>query len=61
MWIVAAMFRWLGVTPEAIRLPSFIAGLLTVLATYWLGRELVQAARRSSSKLRLRCRRGSPT
>lgn len=47
MWIVAAMFRLFGVTPEAVRLPSFAAGLVTVLATYWLGRELVRATRRS--------------
>lgn len=50
MWIVAAMFRLFGVTPEAVRLPSFLAGLVTVLATYWLGRELVEATRRLSSK-----------
>jgi 4-amino-4-deoxy-L-arabinose transferase-like glycosyltransferase len=43
MWIVAGMFRLLGVVPLAIRLPSVVAGVLTVLATYWLGRELVTA------------------
>ncbi len=41
MWLVAGMFRLMGVTPLALRLPSVIAGILTVLATYWLGRELV--------------------
>ena len=46
MWIVAGMFRLLGVVPLAIRLPSAVAGSLTVLATYWLGRELVTAYRR---------------
>ncbi len=40
MWIVALAFRLLGVTPLALRLPSAIAGILTALATYWLGREL---------------------
>jgi hypothetical protein len=43
IWLVAGMFRLLGVTPLAVRLPSVIAGLLTVLATYWLGIELVRA------------------
>ncbi len=41
MWIVAGVFRLLGVTPLALRLPSAIAGTLTAVATYWLGRELV--------------------
>lgn len=40
MWIVAVAFRILGVTPLALRLPSAIAGIVTALATYWLGREL---------------------
>ena len=40
MWIVAGAFRLLGVTPLALRLPSVIAGILTALATCWLGREL---------------------
>ena len=40
MWIVAGMFRLLGVTPLALRLPSAIAGILTAVATYWLGREM---------------------
>ncbi|MGC8782046.1 MAG: hypothetical protein ACP5UQ_14385, partial [Anaerolineae bacterium] len=44
MWIVAAMFRLMGVTPLALRLPSVIAGIVTVLATYWLGQELFRAA-----------------
>ncbi len=42
MWIVAAAFRLLGVTPLALRLPSVIAGIITALATYWLGRELAR-------------------
>ncbi len=44
MWIVAAVFRLMGVTPLALRLPSAIAGIATVLATYWLGLELARAA-----------------
>ena len=40
MWLVAGMFRLLGVTPLALRLPSTIAGILTAVATYWLGREM---------------------
>jgi 4-amino-4-deoxy-L-arabinose transferase-like glycosyltransferase len=40
MFIIAAFFRLLDVTPLAIRLPSVLAGILTALATYWLGREL---------------------
>ncbi len=43
MWIVAGMFRLVGVVPLAIRLPSVVAGVLTALATFWLGRELVAA------------------
>ena len=43
MWIVAGMFRLLGVVPLALRLPSVAAGILTALATYWLGRELLAA------------------
>ena len=43
MWLVAGMFRLLGVSPLALRLPSAIAGILTAVATYWLGRELVAA------------------
>ena len=43
MWIVAGMFRLLGVVPLAIRLPSVFAGILTALGTFWLGRELVSA------------------
>ena len=41
MWLVAGMFRLMGVTPLALRLPSAFAGIATALATYWLGRELV--------------------
>ena len=44
MWIVALMFRLVGVTPLALRLPSAIAGIATVLAAYWLGLELMRAA-----------------
>jgi hypothetical protein len=40
IWIVAGAFRLLGVIPLALRLPSVIAGILTALATYWLGQEL---------------------
>jgi hypothetical protein len=45
MWLVAGMFRLMGVTPLAIRLPSALAGIATALATYWLGRELIAAYR----------------
>jgi 4-amino-4-deoxy-L-arabinose transferase-like glycosyltransferase len=45
MWLVAGMFRLMGVTPLALRLPSVLAGIATALATYWLGRELVAAYR----------------
>jgi 4-amino-4-deoxy-L-arabinose transferase-like glycosyltransferase len=50
IWIVAAAFRLLGVTPLALRLPSALAGILTALATYWLGRELATAALRSAAR-----------
>ena len=50
MWIVAAMFRLLGVTPLALRLPSALAGIATALATYWLGREMLVAYQRSGMK-----------
>ena len=40
MYFIAAFFRVLGVTPLAVRLPSVLAGILTTLATYWLGHEL---------------------
>jgi len=43
MYLIAAFFRLLGVTPLAIRLPSVLAGILTTLTTYWLGRELFAA------------------
>ena len=52
MWIVAASFRLLGVTPLALRLPSAIAGIATALATYWLGRELLAAYQRSGTMRR---------
>lgn len=50
MWLVAGMFRVLGVTPLALRLPSAIAGIVTALATYWLGRELLAAWRRGAGR-----------
>jgi 4-amino-4-deoxy-L-arabinose transferase-like glycosyltransferase len=40
MWILAGLFKWMGVTPFAIRLPSALAGIVTVLGAYWLGYEL---------------------
>jgi len=40
MWILAGVFKLMGVTPYAIRLPSAIAGIITVLAAYWLGYEM---------------------
>lgn len=43
--IQAQFIRWLGATPLALRLPSVIAGILTALATYWLGRELLARTR----------------
>ena len=46
MWLVAGAFRALGVTPLALRLPSALAGILTALATFWLGRELLRSASR---------------
>jgi 4-amino-4-deoxy-L-arabinose transferase-like glycosyltransferase len=46
MFIVAALFKLLNVTPLAIRLSSAIAGILTTLATYWLGRELFRSEMR---------------
>jgi 4-amino-4-deoxy-L-arabinose transferase-like glycosyltransferase len=49
MWIVAGMFRLLGVTPLALRLPSAIAGTLTAVATYWLGLELMKDERRGTN------------
>jgi len=46
IWLVAGAFRLLGITPLALRLPSVLAGILTGLATYWLGCELMAAWRR---------------
>jgi len=43
MFIIAAFFKVMGVTPLALRLPSVIAGILTALATFWLGRELFRS------------------
>lgn len=45
MLILAPFIRWLGATALALRLPSAIAGFLTTLATYWLGRELLAHTR----------------
>jgi 4-amino-4-deoxy-L-arabinose transferase-like glycosyltransferase len=39
-WLQAAAYRWCGVNEFAARLPSALAGLLTLLATYELGRRL---------------------
>ncbi len=49
MWIIAGMFRLMGVVPLALRLPSVLAGILTALATYWLGKELLFAWRHRES------------
>jgi 4-amino-4-deoxy-L-arabinose transferase-like glycosyltransferase len=43
--IQAQFIRWLGATPLALRLPSIGAGVITALATYWLGRELLARTR----------------
>ena len=43
IFIIAAFFKVMGIIPLAIRLPSVIAGILTVLATFWLGRELFRS------------------
>lgn len=40
MLLLAQSIRWLGPTALALRVPSALAGVLTALATYWLGREL---------------------
>ena len=40
MWILAGVFKLMGLTPYAIRLPSAIAGIITALGAYWLGYEL---------------------
>lgn len=40
MWILAGVFKVMGLTPYAIRLPSAIAGIITALGAYWLGIEL---------------------
>ena len=40
IWLVAGAFQLLGITPLALRLPSVLAGILTSVATYWLGIEL---------------------
>jgi 4-amino-4-deoxy-L-arabinose transferase-like glycosyltransferase len=48
MYLIAAAFRLMGVSPLAVRFPSVIAGILSALATYWLGREL---CRHSAPKL----------
>jgi len=43
MFIIAAFFRLFGVSALALRLPSVLAGILTALATYWLGCELFRS------------------
>lgn len=40
MLVLAPFIQALGPTALALRLPSVLAGVLTALATYWLGREL---------------------
>ncbi len=40
MLLLAPAIRLLGPTALALRLPSVLAGIVTALATYWLGREL---------------------
>ncbi len=40
MLLLAPVIRLLGPTALALRLPSVLAGIVTALATYWLGREL---------------------
>jgi 4-amino-4-deoxy-L-arabinose transferase-like glycosyltransferase len=40
MLLLAQAIHWLGPTALALRVPSALAGVLTALATYWLGREL---------------------
>ena len=40
MWIVALGIKLLGVSPFAVRLPSILAGIITALATFWLGYEM---------------------
>jgi len=50
MWIVALSIRLLGVSPYAVRLPSILAGILTAMATFWLGYELFVHRQEQSSK-----------
>ncbi|MCX6031430.1 MAG: hypothetical protein NT169_19295 [Chloroflexi bacterium] len=52
MWLVAGMFRLIGVVPLALRLPSALAGILSALATYWLGLELTKDERRRTNNRR---------
>ncbi|HEX9118431.1 MAG TPA: hypothetical protein VGA61_20360 [Anaerolineae bacterium] len=49
IWFVAGFFRLLGINALALRLPSVIAGILTALATFWLGHELAQALARPAA------------
>ncbi|HEY64470.1 MAG TPA: phospholipid carrier-dependent glycosyltransferase [Caldilineae bacterium] len=42
MYLVALSFLLFGVNEFAVRFPSIAAGLITVLMTYWLGRELLR-------------------
>jgi 4-amino-4-deoxy-L-arabinose transferase-like glycosyltransferase len=41
MLLLAQAIHWIGPTAVALRVPSALAGVLTALATYWLGRELL--------------------
>ncbi|MEA3337302.1 MAG: hypothetical protein U9R25_15495 [Chloroflexota bacterium] len=45
MLVLAPFIQVFGPTALALRLPSVIAGVLTALATYWLGRELFARTR----------------
>ncbi|GAB4559582.1 MAG: hypothetical protein Kow0047_05550 [Anaerolineae bacterium] len=53
MFLVAASFALFGVNEVALRWPSIAAGLVTVLMTYWLGRELFRRTKLASSPVPL--------
>ncbi len=53
MLVLAPFIQLLGASALALRLPSVIAGILTALATYWLGRELLARTRLSGPLLPL--------
>ncbi|WP_218082123.1 ArnT family glycosyltransferase [Anthocerotibacter panamensis] len=40
-WLMALSFHFGGVSDQSARLPSWVAGLLTVQLTYWLGRSWI--------------------